>query len=215
MVFGTVLDEWVLGGRALLASLQRVNRPHQRVLPLAASAISLEQMQGDAGFGSLGRERSEGGLGSFGVDVWKEDRGTLNNRTSPSFTSSWAAAFGRGNRSEKAARPDARRIMRRSYSIPSARDKPPQLLARPARAPRARAGMRSYRTNTVRVIRGLEPDLDRQLHLPLDRAAERARRARQHRRDRAVGGVADRRVRVAELRVVQDVERLDAESRSW
>ena len=55
-----------------------------------------------------------------------------------------------------------------------------------------------------------EADLDRQLHLPLDRAAERARRARQHRRDRAVGGVANDRVRVTELRVIENVERLDA-----
>src|SRR6185436_14812156 len=50
-----------------------------------------------------------------------------------------------------------------------------------------------------------------QLHLALGGAAERARRARQHRRDDADRGVADGRVRVGELRMVQQDERLDPE----
>src|SRR5262245_54985240 len=65
--------------------------------------------------------------------------------------------------------------------------------------------------SAVSLQHSLESHLDPELHLPLDGAAERAGRAREHRRDRAVGGVADGRVRVAELRVIQQVERLDAE----
>src|SRR5215217_2624114 len=61
--------------------------------------------------------------------------------------------------------------------------------------------------------RVLEPHLHPELHLPLGRAAEGARRARQH------GGNLPCRARVdvvrglTELRVVEDVERLDAELR--
>src|SRR5437899_2006965 len=49
------------------------------------------------------------------------------------------------------------------------------------------------------------------LHLTLGRAAERARRARQHRRDRAERRVAELRVRVRELRMIQQVEHFDSE----
>src|SRR5712692_7704588 len=57
---------------------------------------------------------------------------------------------------------------------------------------------------------GSELQLERELNLPLRRAAERARRARQHRRDRAERRVAELPVRVAKLRMVQQVERFDA-----
>ena len=58
-------------------------------------------------------------------------------------------------------------------------------------------------------FRTLELHFHSQLHLTLDRAAQRAVRARQHRRNRADRRVADRRVRVGELRVIEQVERLD------
>ena len=40
------------------ASLQRVDRPDERMLPFVTTPISLEQMHGDARFGPLGGELS-------------------------------------------------------------------------------------------------------------------------------------------------------------
>src|SRR5437868_15380066 len=55
-----------------------------------------------------------------------------------------------------------------------------------------------------------ELQLDGQLHLPLRRAAARARGAREHRRDGAERRVAELIVRVRQLRVIQHLEPLEA-----
>src|SRR6516162_5093612 len=77
-------------------------------------------------------------------------------------------------------------------------------------ARRAGARYRRLRSPPTGRSRVSELQLHRQLYLALGRTARRARRAREHRRDRAERRAAKLPVRIRKLRMIEDVEHLDA-----